>query len=223
MSQNSQETAEDIRETGGETPEKLQRNAEETADNGQRGQFTFYRSYFEAFKDLPAKSRLQLYEAVCDYALNGTDPKLSGASKTVFTLIKPTLDTSRRRSEIGRAGGRAPRQALPKPEANPKQTEAKPKQTRSKPEAGRKVDIDRDLDLDIDIDRDLDLDLLDRKKEEKEERPDKAGPPPSILPDEKPIDFLSLYKSAVRSGMTEAAKRYRKRAIELGQMTEDST
>ena len=219
MSQNSRETAENLRETGGETPEKLQRNAEETADNGQRGQFTFYRSYFEAFKDLPAKARLQLYEAVCDYALNGTDPKLSGASKTVFTLIKPTLDTSRRRSEIGRAGGRAPRQAAPKPEANPKQTEANPKQTDSKPEAGQKVDIDRDLDLV----RDLDLDLLERKKEEKEERPDKAGPPPSILPDEKPIDFLSLYKSAVRSGMTDAAERYRNRAIDLGQMTEDST
>lgn len=71
----------------------------------ERAQFTFYRSYWEAIQNLPKKDRLIAYEAVTDYALNGTPPQLKGAAATAFILIKPTLDTARKRATAGKRGG----------------------------------------------------------------------------------------------------------------------
>ena len=85
-----------------------------------RNQFTFYRSFWEAISGLPSKTKLTVIEAVCEYALDNQEPQLSGVAKTVFLLIKPTLDTSARRSESGRAGGA--KQSASKREANEKQT-----------------------------------------------------------------------------------------------------
>lgn len=84
-----------------------------------RNQFTFYRSFWEAISGLPSKTRLAVIEAVCEYALDNQEPQLSGVAKTVFLLIKPTLDTSARRSESGRVGGA--KQTASKAEAKPKQ------------------------------------------------------------------------------------------------------
>ena len=71
----------------------------------ERAQFTFYRSYWDALKTLPKKYRLQAYEAIVDYALNGTEPHLTGSASTAFILIKPTLDTGRKRAASGKTGG----------------------------------------------------------------------------------------------------------------------
>lgn len=71
----------------------------------ERAQFTFYRSYWEALQTLPKKDRLQAYEAITDYALNGTEPHLTGPASTAFILIKPTLDTGRKRAAAGKSGG----------------------------------------------------------------------------------------------------------------------
>lgn len=70
-----------------------------------RSQFTFYRSYWEAIENLPKKDRLLAYEAVADYALNGTEPQLKGTAATAFILIRPTLDTARKRAKAGKQGG----------------------------------------------------------------------------------------------------------------------
>lgn len=71
----------------------------------ERAQFTFYRSYWEALQTLPKKDRLQAYEAITDYALNGTEPNLTGPASTAFILIRPTLDTGRKRAAAGKSGG----------------------------------------------------------------------------------------------------------------------
>ena len=96
-----------------------------------RGQFTFYRSYFEALQSLPKKDREPVLMAICSYALDGTETKLSGIGAAIFALVKPTLDTGRKRAEIGKQGGS-------KREANDKQneskTEANGKQTASEKE-----------------------------------------------------------------------------------------
>lgn len=80
----------------------------------ERTQFTFYKSYYEALSSLPKGSRLAVYEAIADYALNGNEPVLSGSAATAFVLIRPTLDSGRRKAESGRRGGS-------KAEANGKQ------------------------------------------------------------------------------------------------------
>lgn len=84
----------------------------------ERGQFTFYRSFWEAIKELPPKDRNALLNAICAYALDGEEPKLTGIQMSIFILIRPTLDTSARKAESGRLGGS-------KPEANEKQTGSK--------------------------------------------------------------------------------------------------
>lgn len=84
----------------------------------ERSQFTFYRSFWEAVKLLPPKDRNAVLNAICSYALDGEEPQLAGVQASIFTLIRPTLDTSARRAESGLAGGS-------KREANAKQTDSK--------------------------------------------------------------------------------------------------
>ena len=51
----------------------------------------FYRSYFEAMKDLPKDVQADVYNAIFDYSLNFIEHDLTGLAKTIFTLIKPVL------------------------------------------------------------------------------------------------------------------------------------
>ena len=88
-----------------------------------------YRSYYEAIQQLPEADRLPVYEAIFEYALNGTEPQLNGTLAAIFMLIKPTLDVSRRKSENGRKGGK---QNGSKAEANDKQNKSKAEATRDK-------------------------------------------------------------------------------------------
>lgn len=83
-----------------------------------RGQFTFYRSYYEAICELPKKEQLDVLMSIIAYALDGTMPELSRTSKAVFLLVKPTLDTGRKKASSGRRGGK---QIRSKSEANRKQ------------------------------------------------------------------------------------------------------
>lgn len=68
--------------------------------------FVFYKSFYEALKDLKEKERLKLYDAICELALNGNETKLTGVSKTIFTLIKPQIFANTKRYENGKKGGR---------------------------------------------------------------------------------------------------------------------
>ena len=82
----------------------------------KRGQFTFYRSFWEAVKGLPKKDRLPIYEAIAEYALDGTiPPGLTQSQRAFFLLVKPNLDASRIKAANGKQGGS-------KPKANRKQS-----------------------------------------------------------------------------------------------------
>lgn len=61
----------------------------------ERNQFTFYRSYRDALRELPPKEFKAAVLAICDYALDETEPSLSGIPNSVFILIRPTLDSGR--------------------------------------------------------------------------------------------------------------------------------
>lgn len=69
-----------------------------------RAQFTFYRSYYEAIQELPKKEQAAVLLAICAYALDSEEPKLSGTARAIFTLIRPTLDTGRRKAMGGKNG-----------------------------------------------------------------------------------------------------------------------
>lgn len=71
--------------------------------------FVFYRSFKESIDNSPSEDRLVLYEAIANYALNGTSPDLSGGTiKMIWPLIEPQLKANRDKRQNGRKGG-APR------------------------------------------------------------------------------------------------------------------
>ena len=68
--------------------------------------FIFFASYYEAIKELPADQQGQVYKAIVDYAMEGAEPThLKGIQKSVFILIKPYIDSSKKKQEYGAMGG----------------------------------------------------------------------------------------------------------------------
>lgn len=71
-----------------------------------RKQFTFYESFYKAVSHIADKSdRADAYDAICAYALTGELPEMSEMNPAVaiaFELIKPNLDSSRKKSAVGK-------------------------------------------------------------------------------------------------------------------------
>ena len=86
--------------------------------------FIFYRSFYEAVKELSADEQIKVYQAICEYSLNGELPDLTGIPKAIFTLIKPQIEANNKRYENGKKGGRPKTETEEKPKDN--QTETKP-------------------------------------------------------------------------------------------------
>lgn len=85
-----------------------------------RDSFIFYRSFYEAIKEIPEYSQLKVYKAISNYALEQEEIELDGVSKAIFSLIKPQLDANYKKYENGK-------QKKSKTEANNKQKESKSK------------------------------------------------------------------------------------------------
>lgn len=101
----------------------------------KREQFTWYRSYYEALRTLPAKDFQIAVLAICAYALDEEVPDLSGVPYSVFTLIRPTLDSGKIKA-ANRANKRKTNreQSENKTGTNEEQTDNKPEQTRKEKE-----------------------------------------------------------------------------------------
>ena len=90
----------------------------------QRGQFTFYRSFWDAIQILPQKDQLPLLKAVISYALDGEEISgLSQHQRASFLLIKPTLDSARKKAASGKQGGSKSKANASKPQANASEKE----------------------------------------------------------------------------------------------------
>lgn len=103
----------------------------------ERKQFTWYRSYYDALKELPAEEFRDIVLAVCAYALDGEEPELSGVAMSIFTLIRPTLEVGRSRAE-NRSRTEQTSNSAEQTGNRPEQTQNKRKQTDNKPEQTRK-------------------------------------------------------------------------------------
>jgi len=76
----------------------------------KRGQFTFYRSFWDALRLLSKRDRLPIIEAIVHYALNGEEMTgLQPGQEAFFLLCKPTLDASRKKAVSGKQGGSKPK------------------------------------------------------------------------------------------------------------------
>lgn len=106
----------------------------------ERKQFTWYRSYYDALKELPAEEFRDIVLAVCAYALDGEEPELSGVARAIFTLIRPTLEVGRSKAENRSRAEQtsiSAEQTVNRPEQTKnktEQTQNKRKQTDNKPE-----------------------------------------------------------------------------------------
>lgn len=109
----------------------------------ERTQFTFYASFFDAVSRIKKKAdRADAYDAICAYALREEDPdfsKMSDAAQIAFLLIKPNLDSSRRKAKSGKDGGSrkaSGKQNGSKQEANCKQDERESEKEKEKEKEG---------------------------------------------------------------------------------------
>lgn len=91
-----------------------------------RDSTVFYRSFFEAVKDLPAEQFKACVSAIMEYALDGKEPESSGIEKTVYLMAKPQIDANNKRYQNGTKGGRPKTET--KPNDNQILTEHKSKQ-----------------------------------------------------------------------------------------------
>ena len=114
-----------------------------------RDQFTFYRSYYEAIKKLTKKDRESVLMAICAYALDEEETKLDGVSAAVFTLIRPTLDSGRKKAEnrtgkVKTSGGqnsKTEKQTKNKSRTNKEQTA---KEKEGEKEREKEVEVEND-------------------------------------------------------------------------------
>ena len=91
----------------------------------ERKAFSFYRSYYEASKDLPTKEdQADFLMAICSYIFDGVEPEITGVASAMFKLAKPNLDTSVKRANAGQIGG-SNNKKQNKIKANEKQNESK--------------------------------------------------------------------------------------------------
>lgn len=93
-----------------------------------RDSFVFYRSFYEAIKDLDIETQWIIFKSIVEYGLDGVLPEIDGVAKAVFLMAKPQLDANYRRYANGKKGG-APKGSRNNPHGRPKKelTENKPR------------------------------------------------------------------------------------------------
>lgn len=120
-----------------------------------RTQFTFYESFYKAVSRIKKKSdRADAYETIILYALTSQEPDFSALPDSVaiaFELIRPHLDSARRKAINGKQGGAARKQA--------KANRSKMKQAEAKADDAEAMEADKqDKEKDKDKEQDKDKD-----------------------------------------------------------------
>jgi hypothetical protein len=98
----------------------------------ERESIVFYRSFYEAIAQLQdTKTKVEVYDAVFEYGLNGVETEITGIAGALFTAFKPQIDKNNKRYENSLKGG------APKGNQNakkqPKTTEKQPKNNQKQP------------------------------------------------------------------------------------------
>lgn len=126
--------------------------------------FIMLPSYFEALSTLEDGDRLAMYDAIMGYVFKGEEPELQGVLKSLFTLLRPNIDSSIRKYqanvENGKRGGRprkhTPEEANPeKPSRNPEKTQQKPKENPEKPQPKPRKNLELESESESERDREL--------------------------------------------------------------------
>jgi hypothetical protein len=106
----------------------------------KRDSMIFYRSFYEAIKELSKEQQGEIYNAIFSYGLDFLEPELKGISKTIWTLIKPQIDANIKRYNNGK---------VEKTKRNKSETEAKQKQELSEKKANVNVNVNVNENLNV--------------------------------------------------------------------------
>jgi len=109
-----------------------------------------YRSFRDAAKKLPDPERLQFWDAIMDYSLDGIEPEIDGMAEMLFIAIKPTIDARNEGAEAGKLGGR-PRKKTGGFETQKPGVLENEKGGFEKSKTKAEADADADADTDADI------------------------------------------------------------------------
>lgn len=161
----------------------------------KREQFTFYRSYYEALKDLPEKERAKVLFAILDYALDEQTPnELTGICSACFKLIRPTLDSGRIKAANRK------NKTKTNEEQNENETETKPEQKRKEKEGEREGECEKEREGESEYDSsnpqspfdltDDELREIRQERAEVETAARRVGLPASTLADQDCMDSL---------------------------------
>lgn len=82
-----------------------------------RESVVFYKSFYEAIKNIPKENQLDLFNAIFEYCFNENEIKMDGIVKAMFMLMKPNIDSANQRYDArvrnAKKGGR-PKKEKPK-------------------------------------------------------------------------------------------------------------
>ena len=93
-------------------------NSTEEEKKVEINRFTFFRSYYEAAKDLNKAERESYLMAIFAFMFEDKDPQLKGGVSAAFKGIRPNLDRSKKKAVNGARGGRNRKQTESKDEAD---------------------------------------------------------------------------------------------------------
>ena len=145
-----------------------------------RDSFVFYKSFYEAIKNIPEEEQLKLYNAICEYSLFDIIPNLpDGIAKAMFILMKPNIDNANARYkasvENGKRGGR-PRKK--QGEKNLDKTQQKPNNNLDKTQQKPKQNLNDNVDVDVNVNDNDNIDNKPTKKTNK--KANKKFVPPTL-------------------------------------------
>ena len=110
----------------------------------ERKQFTFYESFFKSLQRIKKKQdRADAYDIICAYALYNKEPdldKLPDSVAVAFDLIRPVLDSARKKAVSGKQGGS-------KPQAKQKQNGSNHKQPGREKEGEIEVEVEGEIEV----------------------------------------------------------------------------
>ena len=114
--------------------------------------FVFFSSYYDSIQaQKKAKDRLLLYEAICGYAIKGTEPdQLPEHLKGYFVLMKPNIDSSLKRRKASQANGKKGGA----PEGNQNARKQPKNNLEEQPENNLNKDMEKDVEKEKEYDRD---------------------------------------------------------------------
>ena len=73
--------------------------------------FMFFESYWDGLKQLDNDSMAALLRAMCEYAFEGREPELDISLSCPWSFVKPNIDSSLKRIENAKKGGRPKKEA----------------------------------------------------------------------------------------------------------------